>query len=208
MMSENRQREYNPQIVADLRPLYEQHIIQAHVSEGLVLEGTGSLVFDHSNSVVYLNESKRATLRAFDMYMEEFDLFQKSYRAVPFIAEDRHKQNIYHTNVMLADLDRHLICCLDSITRKSDRELIIQTCRETGKELVEIGFTEMENFCGNIIQLGNDRGESVVLMSERARQSFRDSKWMDSYSHVVTADLSTIETVGGGSARCMVAELF
>ena len=73
MLSENRQQEYNPQIISDLTPNYELLINQVHISEGEVLEGTGSLVFDHSNRVIYLNESKRASLRAFDMFMEEFD---------------------------------------------------------------------------------------------------------------------------------------
>jgi len=66
----------------------------------------------------------------------------------------------------------------------------------------------MNNFCGNIIQLSNHKGESVILMSERARRSYSNTEWMKSYNHIVSADLSTIESVGGGSARCMVAEIF
>ena len=118
-----------------------------------MLEGTGALVFDHSNRIVYMNTSKRATLQALDLYMEKFDKHQQGYCGITFPASDRSGKPIYHTNVMLADLDKHLVCCMDSIQDKNARVDIVEACKRNGKELVEISFDEMENFCGNIIQL-------------------------------------------------------
>ena len=151
MMSENRQQEYNQAIVDSLSNQYDTHYWQQLEPEGDVLEGTGVLVFDHSNRVIYLNLSQRATLSGFDIFMETFDRLQQGYRAVPFEARDRHGNRIYHTNVMVADLDRHLVCCMDSIQSKHDRMAIEEICVDTEKELVNISFDEMENFCGNII---------------------------------------------------------
>lgn len=134
-----------------MQPNYEVLLNQADISEGQVLEGTGSLVFDHSNSIVYLCESQRASLQAFDMFLDPFMQVQAPFRAVTFKAVDKLNKPIYHTNCMIADLDRHLICCLESIKEDYNRELIRQVCLETGKQLVTIDYAEMENFCGNVI---------------------------------------------------------
>ena len=140
--------------------------------------------------------------------MTEFNSVMSTFDPVIFNAFDRDKNEIYHTNVVLADLDRHVVCCLDAIPCAKQRHLIASKVAEAQKELIEISFDEMENFCGNVLCLANETNESVLLMSERARQSFKSTKWMEQYKHIASADLSTIESVGGGSARCMVAELF
>jgi len=97
---------------------------------------------------------------------------------------------------------------MDTIKEKEAQKQIETLCKQNGKELVNISFEEMGNFCGNILCLSNQKGESVVVMSERARQNFKNPKFMDSYEHIVSHDLKTIEELGGGSARCMLAEIF
>lgn len=140
--------------------------------------------------------------------MAEFNSVVTPFDAVVFNAFDRNKNEIYHTNVVLADLENHVVCCMDAIPCEKQRSFILNAVKEAEKDLIEISFDEMENFCGNVLCLSNHVGQSVVLMSERARQSFKQTKWMEQYHHIASADLTTIENVGGGSARCMVAELF
>jgi hypothetical protein len=132
--------------------------------------------------------------------MELFDTLHPGYRTCTFKAFDRRSQPIYHTNVVFALLDKHAIVCLDAIklnqsdqASKSQIDLINQTLLETDKTLVPITMEEMENFCGNCIQLSNSKGESVVLMSERARKSFKQTDWMSDYKHIVSVDIETIE---------------
>jgi len=176
-----------------------------------VLEGTGSLVFDNKNKTIFLSQSSRGSLSALDPFMKTFDKVQPGFRVLCFSALDQSGNQVYHTNVVLSVLDHHLLCCLDSIqehtscekeksveAKQIHRDEIAEWASECGKALVNLSHEEMNNFCGNIIQLRNKKGESVVVMSERARRSYKNPTWMESYSHIVSADITTIENIGGG----------
>ena len=129
---------------------------------------------------------------------------------VPFESFDANEEPIYHTDVMCSVLRDHVMLCLDSICKyKNCHNKILS--HVGNKQLLQISQEEVSNFCGNVLMLTNSNDEQVLVMSEQARQSY-SKKNMDqiksSYKNIVSSDLTTISGVGGGSVRCMIAELF
>lgn len=127
-----------------------------------------------------------------------------------FNSFDKSGSPIYHTNVVCAVLSKHVILCLSTVRDPVEREQLKQAVKKSGKKLIDISYKEMTNMCGNVIQVINKKGEDCVVMSERAYQGF-SQKHKDelerSYT-LVHSPIPTIENIGGGSARCMVAEIF
>ena len=117
---------------------------------------------------------------------------------------------IYHTNVMMSVGDKFVIICLDSIDDAFERQNVVEQIQNSGKEIIEITENQMQNFAGNMLQVSNLKGEKFLVMSETAYRSLSEEQIqrIEKYNEIIYSDLNVIETNGGGSARCMLAEIF
>ncbi|MCF8237822.1 MAG: amidinotransferase [Saprospiraceae bacterium] len=172
---------------------------------GPFLEGTGSLILDRVQRIAYACISPRTDLSLFADWAG-----QLGYMAIPFTAADENGQLIYHTNVMMALGDGYAVICLDSIPDARERQLVTDQLADSGKEVVDISFDQMNHFAGNMLQVLNQEGQPYLIMSEQARQSLLPEQVRRLSAHATLLDIPlwTIERIGGGSARCMMAEVF
>ena len=169
------------------------------------LEGTGSMILDRQNKVCYACLSIRTDEALLKEYCQKL-----GYEPVFFDSVDENGKAIYHTNVMMAMAEKYVVICMESIPDAQQKELLLEKFKETGKEVVDISFEQVKHFCGNVIELANQKGESLLIMSEQAYKAFnQDQKErIEQHSKMVYAPIYTIEKIGGGGARCMVAEVF
>lgn len=169
------------------------------------LEGTGSIVFDHQNRLAYACLSPRTDAGLLSELCREID-----YKAVAFYSVDDKGQDIYHTNVMMAMGETFVVICLDSVRDTAERAVLLDLFKKTGKEVVEITLAQMNAFAGNMLQVRNAQGETILVMSEQAFRALTPAQVqkLESHTRLLHAPLDTIETYGGGSARCMMAEIF
>jgi hypothetical protein len=204
MRSPTRRLERREEIIEDLRARYPNVIdLTEHEADGRFLEGTGSLVIDERAGIVYASESPRTERRLVEVWAE-----QLSFEPVIFRATDAAGHPIYHTNVVMSVGTAWAVVCSQAID-SLDRPELLATLAESGHETIDISLEQMEAFCGNVLELENDRGEKLIVMSDRAFYAFTDEQRaaLEAHAELVHADLTTIETHGGGSARCMLAEL-
>ncbi|MCQ6959390.1 citrulline utilization hydrolase CtlX [Mucilaginibacter aquariorum] len=207
MQAENRRLERREDIIRQLEDSFKaNHVIDLSRFEAKnqYLEGTGSMVLDRGNKIAYACLSPRTNaevLKAFCDYT--------GYKAVTFDAFDQNGQAIYHTNVLMAIGSKFAVICLDSIANISEKEHVITSLKSTHKETIDITFDQMNHFAGNMLEVKNTDGETLVVMSQAAYVSLTaDQKTtLEKYGKLVYADINTIETNGGGSARCMMAEV-
>lgn len=166
------------------------------------LEGTGSIVFDRDNKIAYACLSARTDRAVLEDFCSRTD-----HTAVVFIAED-NAQAIYHTNVMMCVADKYAVVCLDAITE--GKEELIAALDETNKVIIEISLDQVRRFAGNMLQLINTAGEVLLVMSSQAYYSLTAGQlsMLNGYNRILHSPLDHIETAGGGSARCMMAEVF
>ena len=172
---------------------------------GHFLEGTGSIIFDHQHRLAYACLSPRTDADLLE------DLCQKTgYQKVVFHAVDANGQDIYHTNVMMALGETFVVICLDSVRDAAERRMLEEKFSETGKEIVDISLEQMGAFAGNMLQVRNADGETILVMSEQAYRSLTPAqiKTLEQHTRLLFSPIETIETYGGGSARCMMAEVF
>lgn len=207
MQAENRRLERREDIIRDLQDDFKvEHIIDLsrYEIENKFLEGTGSMVLDRDNKLAYVCLSPRTDAEVLNTFCEE-----AGYKPVLFNAYDANNQAIYHTNVLMAVATKFVVVCIDSIQEDEQLETVIGTIESTGKEIINITFDQMNQFAGNMLEVYNQAGESLIVMSAKAWNSLDDEQRevLSSYSKPVYADISTIETNGGGSARCMMAEV-
>ncbi len=208
MYAENRRAE-RKQHVKDLinQKFSKNNLIDltAFEKENLFLEGTGSMVLDRENKIVYACISPRTSKKILDIFCEKMN-----YTFCSFEANDENKNQIYHTNVMMCVADKYVVICLDSITEEKEKNQVIQTIEKTAKEIIPITYTQMNCFAGNMIQLENIKKEKLLIMSAQAFQSLTEQQisTLEKYNKIIYSDLNTIEANGGGSARCMIAEIF
>lgn len=169
------------------------------------LEGTGSLVLDRENKIAYACISPRTNADV----LKEFSKLS-GYEIIPFHAKDESGKAIYHTNVLMGIGDNFVVICLDSIPDQSEKTLVKEALQSAGKTIVVISFEQMNAFAGNMLQLKSKSGESLLVMSETAFLSLKEAQIevLEKYAKLIYAPLNTIETNGGGSARCMMAEVF
>ena len=204
MMAPSRRLERRTEIVALLGESYPLVIdLTATEAEGRYLEGTGSLVIDERARIVYAGESQRTDRRLAEAWAERM-----GYEPVIFRATDAADRPIYHTNVVMSVGSDWAILCVEAVD-SLDRAEVLATLAESGHETIDISLEQMDAFCGNVLELESDKGERLVVMSDRAFDAFTDEQReiLASRAELVHADLTTIETHGGGSARCMIAEL-
>jgi hypothetical protein len=204
MMAPSRRLERREEIVASLRDRYPLVVdLTASEAEGRYLEGTGSLVIDERGRIVYAGESPRTDRRLVEAWAERM-----GYEPVIFRAADAADRPIYHTNVVMSVGSDWAVLCVEAVD-SLDRAEVLATLAESGHETIDISLEQMEAFCGNVLELESDTGERLVVMSDRAFHAFTEEQrdFLGSRAKLVHADLATIETHGGGSARCMIAEL-
>lgn len=169
------------------------------------LEGTGSMVLDRDNRIAYACISPRTEQLLFEEWCK-----QLGYQPCSFHSVDEKGGEIYHTNVMMCVADQYVVICLDSIRDKAERNRVSYTITKTGKKIIEISIDQMNHFAGNMLQVKNNKGVKFIIMSSQAFKSLTidQVKAIESYNRILHSDLTMIETNGGGSARCMMAEVF
>ncbi|MEJ8606069.1 amidinotransferase [Riemerella anatipestifer] len=176
--------------------------------DNVFLEGTGSIIFDHDNKLAYGSVSLRLDEKLFREFCEKFGYTPVVFHSYQTAGTERLP--IYHTNVMMCVADRFVVICLDCIDDLQERQNVVDTIKKSGKEIIEISEEQMQNFAGNMLQVHNDKGNKFLVMSQSAYQSLSSNQIesIEKYSEIIYSDLNTIETNGGGSARCMLAEVF
>jgi len=169
------------------------------------LEGTGSLVLDREDKIAYAMESPRTVKAEFDKWCQIM-----GYKGVLFHAYDSKGFSIYHTNVTMSIGKEYAVICLDSIKDPIEREVVKDSLIMSGKEIIELSIDQIYKYCGNTLQLLSERGSSKIVMSKTAYDGFKLSQLekLKKYGEIITVEIPEIETVGGGSARCMLAEVF
>jgi hypothetical protein len=207
MMAENRRLERREDIIMRLEDEFSiKHVIDLSrfEHENKFLEGTGSMVLDRENKIAYACLSPRTDKEVLDLFCA-----QSGYKSVLFHAVDENGMDIYHTNVLMCIGSDFAVICLDSIKDPEEKGTVIQSLKSTQKQVIAISFDQMNHFAGNMLELQSQSGESLVVMSKSAWDSlnYEQRTILSSFSKPVYADISTIENNGGGSARCMIAEV-
>lgn len=214
MFAENRRKERRLDVINSMRDNDTEYIILIILSnytpdeqDGKYLEGTGSLVLDRVNRKAYCALSERSHEELVDRFCSDHD-----YSPVKFVANhtvNGQRKPIYHTNVMMSITENFAVICQDAIDDLDQRNHVIQSLTEAGKEIINITETQMGSFAGNVLQVEGTDGKHLV-MSQQAYDSLTQEQInrIESYCPIISSDLTTIETLGGGSARCMMAEVF
>jgi hypothetical protein len=212
MFAENRRRERREEIINRLES--EGFLVEAFMDytsaeeEGYFLEGTGSLLLDRVNKKAYCALSPRADEGLLIEFCEDFE-----YDPVVFVANqsvNNERLPIYHTNVMMALAENFAIICLDTIDDKHEKKNVLRHLKETNKEIITITEAQMHQFAGNMLQVKGANEKKYMVMSLAAHKSLRPDQIsaIEKHCQILSSDLETIETCGGGSARCMMAEVF
>ncbi len=206
MMAENRRLERSASVIGYLDKNYKQKIDLTHDEDrGIFLEGTGSLVIDHKHRIAYASLSQRTSSNLIFEWSKLMD-----YETVVFTSYDKNQQVIYHTNVLMCLAEKFAIVCMEALEDDDAKDRVRKSLTETGHEIIEISLSQVHHFCGNCLELENNKGERFLVMSSNAYFHFSDSqiKSIEKHCAILQSDLHTIETYGGGGARCMMAELF
>jgi hypothetical protein len=205
MLAENRRKERRKDIIDKLRNEQSRILdLSFHEQKNIFLEGTGSIVFDYEHKIAYANISPRTNRLLLLELCGRLD-----YKAITFSAKDNRGIDIYHTNVLMCIGKGFAVLCRDCIPDKKEQETLIGSLEHSGHEVIEISYEQMEAFAGNMYQLFNAKGESIIVMSEqayRALDAFQIVR-LEKYGRLLFSPLYTIERYGGGSARCMMAEV-
>jgi hypothetical protein len=177
-------------------------------SEGLFLEGTGSMVLDRENGIAYAALSKRTDLFVLETFCERFDFEYVAFTANQNVGTERLP--LYHTNVMMALGTGYAVICATCIDDETERKEVISQLKKSGKKIIEITEDQCNRFAGNILELQGESGRRFCVMSSTAFESLRNDQIeaIRKHAEIIHAPLGTIEAFGGGSARCMMAEIF
>lgn len=212
MFAESRRRERRMELLEGLEEkgftLSQVYDYTAAEQEGVFLEGTGSLILDRQNKKAYCALSPRANEELLIEFCEDFE-----YMPIPFFANqtlEGKRLPIYHTNVMMCVTEKLAIVCFESIDDKKEQKLVTKSLKEDGKTIISITEDQMNNFAGNMLQVDSKNGDSYLVMSTSAYRSLtaQQIETIESHLKILHSPLDTIETLGGGSARCMMAEIF
>jgi hypothetical protein len=207
MQAENRRLERREDIITNLEDTFKvNHVIDLSRFEAdqRFLEGTGSMVLDRKNKIAYACLSPRTDKQVLDVFCK-----QTGYKAISFEAADEHGKAIYHTNVLMCVGSKFAVICADSIPNPHERIVVLESLKSTQKEIVTISFEQMNHFAGNMLEVKNKQGEILIVMSKNAYEALDGVQRasLEKYGEIIYSDINTIETNGGGSARCMMAEV-
>ncbi|MBZ0308401.1 MAG: amidinotransferase [Anaerolineae bacterium] len=207
MEAPSRRAERRQDILDFLKSNYDFHVLMDLTQfelDGKFLEGTGSLVLDRIHRIAYACISSRTHLEVLQAWQKLID-----YELVTFEAFDEGGVPVYHTNVLMSMGDTFCVICLEAIRDPDQRLAVKQKLESTGKTVMELTMEQMNAFAGNMLLVRNKKGKHFLVMSDRAYASLtRDQiSTMDYFAEILHTDLGYIETAGGGSARCMIAEI-
>ena len=211
MKAENRRKERQAHVVKRWSEKLNARVVDytRYEKEGKYLEGTGSMVLDRENGVAYACLSERTSSEMFRLFCKDF-----GYRPIEFHATQPVQGKmapIYHTNVVMAVGKDLAIVCLESIEDSREKEMLVKTLESTNKEIVPITIQQVNDYVGNVLELQSKDGEQLLVMSSRAYRELTTDQLNQIEARkleIVHTPLDTIETVGGGGARCMLAEIF
>ncbi|MEL6698000.1 MAG: arginine deiminase-related protein [Bacteroidota bacterium] len=209
MLSPNRRLERTSAVIDKLKSFYTQpdviDFFSGREAQGMYLEGTGSMVLDRSHRIAYACRSARTHPELVKAWGQ-----LTGYQMVLFDAVDGHGQAIYHTNVMMGVGANFAVVCLDSIPDLVQRNQVTESLVSTQHEIVEITSDQVNAFAGNMLHLKNTQGESLLAMSRRAYDSLTAAQiqQLETFARILSFPLDVIEECGGGSIRCMMAEIF
>lgn len=207
MYTENRRKEI--QIDNLLKQLkintgYDYKVLDFRDDYSKALEGTGVFIFDHEYKLAYMSISPRADISLAKNVCEKL-----GYKLIAFTSFDR-KGPIYHTNVMFSIGEHLAIICLESIKSDDERRVVIKSLQNSNKKIVDISLDQMYQMCGNVLEVKNKYNKNFLILSETAKKGFLQSQLeeINKYVTCIPCNINNIEIVGGGSARCMLAEIF
>lgn len=211
MFAENRRRERREEILFRLEDegfiIHNVYDYTPAEDEGIFLEGTGNILMDRVNRKAYCALSPRADEDLFIEFCEDFEYTPIIFTAYQNVDGERKK--IYHTNVMMCLGEEFCVICLDTIDDPKEKKNVVHHLKSDGKEIIAISEEQMHHFAGNMLQV-QGRDKKYLVMSEAARKSLTPEQIaiIEKTSEILSSDITTIETCGGGSARCMMAEVF
>lgn len=212
MFALNRRVERRPEILERLKDegfkINTVEDFSPFENEKKYLEGTGSMIFDHDYKIAYGSVSLRLDEELFRNFCAKFGFTPIVFHSYQNVGDQRLP--IYHTNVMMCVAEQFVVICLDCIDDEMEREKVQEVIKSSNKELIEISEDQLQQFAGNMLQVQNEEGDKFLVMSETAYKSLTKEQVerIENYCEIIYADLNTIETNGGGSARCMLAEVF
>ncbi len=174
-------------------------------AEGRYLEGTGSMVIDHDNKMIYSAISERTNLPVLEKYASS-----NGYQAIVFLATDKNGKPVYHTNVVMCLGENFAVLCEEAIDEEWELIAVRQLLESTGHNIISISREQMHRFAGNMLPVKNNKGEVILIMSRRAFDSLRKEQreMLEAYATLLPVSVPTIEEVEGGSVRCMMTEIF
>jgi hypothetical protein len=207
MYAENRRAERKEHVIETIEEKFavKRKIDLSNYEErNVFLEGTGSMVLDRDNRIAYACISPRTD----EKVLADFCL-QMNYKPVTFHATDGNRRPIYHTNVMMCVADKYVVICLESIAAPDELKIVSETITSSNKKIIPITLHQMNHFAGNMLQVENRDGERLLVMSTQAYEALTTEQLLElnKFNRIIHSSLTTIETNGGGSARCMMAEV-
>ena len=208
MYAFNRRTEKRDEILEQLAREYVISDVQdwsEYEAEGRFLEGTGSMVIDHDNKMIYACVSERTSLPVLEKYAET-----NGYQAIAFLATDKNGRPVYHTNVVMTLGEGFCVLCEEAIDEEWELIAVRQLLESTNHTIIAITRGQMHCFAGNMLQVKNNKGDFFLIISETAYNSLKKEQrqMLEAYSTLLPIAVPTIEEVEGGSVRCMMAEVF
>ena len=207
MYAENRRAERKSKVLDFLYSNYKiQNVLDLTdlEKEGKFLEGTGSMVLDHQNKIAYGCLSERLDKEAFTNWCDKMQ-----FNPITFKAVDDKAQPIYHTNVLMCMGNQFVVICLESIPNELEKQMLLESFLQTNKEVIKISQDQLNHFAGNMLQVFDMHEKPHLIMSEQAHASLHPAqiKSLEKYNPILPISIPTIEALGGGSTRCMMAEI-
>lgn len=208
MFAGNRRLERKENVLDAIKEKFRVSVIKDlshYEQQDLYLEGTGSMVLDRENRIAYACLSPRTSITVLQEFCKE-----NQYTAIHFSAVNRAGISIYHTNVLMSVADKYAVVCLDSVAIVAEKDKLVSSLQNSGKEIIPISFDQLDHFAGNMLQVMNGDGEKLLIMSSQAFKCLTKEQVerLEKYNRIIHAPLDNIEMAGGGSARCMMAEVF
>jgi hypothetical protein len=208
MYAPNRRTEKRDEILQQLAREFVVKDVQdwsEYEAEGRFLEGTGSMVIDYDNKMIYACVSERTSLSVLEKYAAT-----NGYQAIVFLATDKNGLPVYHTNVAMSLGDNFCVLCEEAIDEEWELIAVRQLLESTNHTIIAITRDQMHRFAGNMLQVKNNKGEKFLILSQTAFNSLRkeQKQMLEAYSTLLPIAVPTIEEVEGGSVRCMMAEVF
>ncbi|MEM8939282.1 MAG: arginine deiminase-related protein [Bacteroidota bacterium] len=211
MFAENRRRERRQDIIDQLKREFFVHEVRSFAeweTKNKFLEGTGSLILDRPNRIVYVAISDRTSPEVLENFCNTVGYTSIQFNAMQPVNGKRLP--IYHTNVMMSVGENFAVVCLECIDDPVERARVDFNLRKTGKQVIEISEKQVSCFAGNILQVRNANGKAIIVMSEAAYDSYtpKQIKALEKHGFILSSPIPTIEKYGGGGVRCMMAEIF